>query len=144
MNIFGQIVGAIGTIATAVTLLIYIIKASHDYGVLKTKVDTMWQFQMRRAISEINDKEIGTTHSPIQFTETAYHALEAIRPQLMEFWTKWQHKDDDAASLLAIEREFGQSLLKLVCFPCKLTHGACLILALAVAKQTPVLEISIH
>lgn len=126
---------------TALSLLIYVIKASAEFGALKAKVDTMWAFQMRRAISEVSEKGLGTLNSPLKFDKIAYDSLAPIKDELIQFYKEYERDKDDAAVLLAIETKFGERLLRLVCIPCMLTHGACLILALAVAKQSQILNI---
>jgi hypothetical protein len=115
-------------------------------GPLQTKIDTMWDFQVRRAVSEV--VEIGiveTKDKPLKFTDDAREALKPIARELVTFYRELSHetKNDDAAVLLKIEERFGQSLLDLVCIPCNLTHGACLLLAYSVAKQTERLEIKL-
>lgn len=110
-------------------------------SVAAVKVDTMWAFQMRRAMSEVVEKGLGTMGSPLHFTQTAYDALAPIRQRLIDFYGNLPHNKCDAEILLDIEKNFGDELLDLVCLPCKLTHGACLMLAYAMAKQTTELEI---
>jgi hypothetical protein len=115
-------------------------------GPLQTKIDTMWDFQVRRAVSEV--VEIGiveTKDKPLKFTDDAREALKPIAKELVTFYRGLPHeiKNDDAAVLLKIEDSFGQRLLDLVCIPCNLTHGACLLLAYSVAKQTGRLEINL-
>lgn len=134
------IIGGV-SFGTTLSLIIYIIRASIQYGALKTKVDTMWAFQMRRAISEVTQSGIGTMNSPIRFTEDAIARLDPIRDELIELYQKDPDRDDDAKMLLDIEQKFGDVLLNIVCIPCGLSHGACLILAMSVAKQTDNLQI---
>lgn len=106
------------------------------------KVDTMWSFQIRRAMSEVVDKGLGDMNSPLHFNEMAYKSLEPIKSKLINFYSNLQPMKDSEV-LLAIESKFGDELLNLVCIPCGLSHGACLLLAYAVAKQTTDLEIKL-
>ena len=80
-------------------------------------------------------------NSPIRFTEDAIARLDPIRDELIELYQKDPDRDDDAKMLLDIEQKFGDVLLNIVCIPCGLSHGACLILAMSVAKQTDNLQI---
>jgi hypothetical protein len=136
---------AIGTLSagTALSLAVYTIKASMWMGSIQTKVDTMWAFQMRRAVSEVAASGLGTVNSPITFTQDAKTAMDPLKDELIAFNRGIETKSD-AEALLEIERVFGDRLLKLACLPCGLSHGACLLLALAVARQTELLSLSLH
>jgi hypothetical protein len=136
---------AIGALSagTALSLAVYTVKASMWMGSIQTKVDTMWAFQMRRAVSEIASSGVGTVNSPITFTQDARSAMNPLKDELIAF-NAGIEKKSDAEALLEIERVFGDRLLKLVCLPCGLSHGACLLLALAVARQTELLSLSLH
>jgi hypothetical protein len=110
---------------------------------IQVKIDTIWSFQMRRAMSEVVEAGVGTKNSPLQFTDEARAAMAPIADELELFYKHMpvDVKLDDSQALLEIERRFGERLLDMVCIPCKLSHGACLILAYAVAKGTDKLEL---
>lgn len=126
----------IASIISLIGLAVTAIKGAIELGAIKTKVDTMWAFQMRRAMSEVVERGIGTINSPIVFTEQAYLAMEPIKAELLAFWTVVVQPISDPDALLLIEATFGARLLHMVCVPCALSHGACLILALSIAKQS--------
>ena len=121
----------------------FIWKFSTDIAKLSVKVDVMWAFQMRRAVSESIEKGAATFNSPLTFSEDSKRRLEPIKASLIEFWANKGNKLCDGAVLLEIERLFGDDLLERVGVPCRLTHGACLLLALAVAKQSDSLELNL-
>lgn len=121
-----------------------IAKAAALLPAMNVKIDTMWNFQVRRAMSEVPERGIGSQNSPLAFTEDARRALDPIKDELIKFNETELKNKDDAEALLAIERQFGERLLDLVCKPCSLSHGACLLLACAVARQTDKLEIVLH
>ena len=134
------------SLGSLVTVLVFIARMAARFGALELKVDTMWAFQMRRAMSEVVEKGIGTINSPLIFSKEARGALEPIKAALIDFYDNKVTEDEklnDSLFLLAVERVFGKELLELVCVPCRLTHGACLLLAMAVAKQSDALEITI-
>jgi hypothetical protein len=124
------------SIGTLLALLFAVAKAAARFGALDTKVDTMWQFQMRRAMAEVVSTGMGTSNSPITFTPEALAHLEPLRPQLEDFWATLAPNTSDGEALLAIERHFGDELVRGVCIPCKMSHGACLLMALTIAKQS--------
>ena len=121
-----------------------IAKAAALLPAMNVKIDTMWNFQVRRAMSEVPDSGIGTRSSPLTFHADVRAALDPIKNELIAFNKDKLFELDDAAALLEIEREFGERLYELVCKPCSLSHGACLLLACAVARQTDKLEIVLH
>lgn len=103
---------------------------------LEVKVDTMWAFQMRRAFTEAMDQGIATVNSPLTFTVDVRERMRPIEKELRQFWIDTgSHMKNDAEVLLGIEAQFGARLIEMVCIPCRLTHGACLLLAYAVATD---------
>jgi hypothetical protein len=131
------------SLTTLAGLIGFIIKNSIKFGALELKVDTMWAFQMRRAMSEVVATGIGTMNSPLLFSDMARDALDPIKDDLINYYNHHLVSKGDADALLEIEREFGETLLTNVCIPCKLSHGACLLLALSVAKKIEKLEVHI-
>jgi hypothetical protein len=122
--------------ATLVALVGFLVKGSMRLGALEVKVETMWAFQMRRAVSETITTGLGQLNSPLHFTDAAIAALEPMRQQLLEFWKSVPPGTTDGEALLLIEARFGDEILKYVCIPCSLSNGACLLLALTIAKQS--------
>ena len=122
------------SVSTLVALFATAIAASRRFGALELKVNTMWDFQMRRAFSEVNMTGLAVRNSPLRFTPDAMSRLDPIKPALVAFWKALDHPIEDGDMLLEIERKFGAELISMVCVPCGLSHGACLLLALSVAK----------
>jgi len=116
-------------------------KIGQRLALIEDKVNTMWAFQMRRAMSEVVESGAGTKNSPLIFTEQAREAFGPFKKQLVEFYKTLPATMDDSEVLLEIERKFGDVLLDNVCIPFKLSHGACLLLAYAVARQTDTINI---
>lgn len=111
-------------------------------GGIEVKVDTMWAFQMRRTMSDVVQSGLGTVNSPFRFNDEVQHALAPMKPDLIAFWATLPLDITDAAALLKIEAEFGERILRLVGMPFALTHDACLLLALTVAKQSNTIELT--
>lgn len=123
--------------SSLVGLLFAVFTASRRFGELETKVNTMWAFQMRRAFSEVVTSGIATVNSPLRFTEEAIKALDPIREELKALWVSLPEsvRKSDVEVTLEIEKVFGERLLRMVCIPCGLSHGACLLLAMSIAKD---------
>jgi hypothetical protein len=114
-------------------IVVSIVKLSFKQGALELKVDTMWAFQMRRAVSEVVQTNVGTLNSPLKITADAKQRLTPIKKELETCWSTSWNKLHLCDVLMEIERLFGHRLLTLICVPCQMSHGACLIVALAVA-----------
>ena len=98
---------------------------------------------MRRAMSEVVTAGVGSKNSPLHFTDEARRLLAPIADELALFYQAMtaEVKLNDATVLLELEHRFGERLLDMVCIPCGLSHGACLLLAYSIAQQTNDLEI---
>lgn len=128
------------SIGTLCALVVFIVRHSMNYGALNLKVDTMWAFQMRRAQSEIVEGGHGTKNSPLSIMPEVQQRLEPIRTELETFGDA-HHALCDGDFLLKIEEIFGPRLLDIICIPCKMSHGACLLVAMSVAKKTQQLDL---
>ena len=107
---------------------------------LEVKVDTMWDFQMRRAFSEAVTTGVGTMNSPLKFDEQVRSTLDPLKAELQDFY-KIHETTQLMDFIIMLENNFGDRILKDVCIPLGLSHGACLLIALAVAKNTDTLEL---
>jgi hypothetical protein len=130
------------SMATVLGAIVMLVKGAMRLGALEIKVETMWAFQMRRAVSETITTGLGQMKSPLIFTAAARAALDPIRGELLDFWKRLPRGISDGEALLAIEARFGDVLLRNVCIPCALSHGACLLLALDIAKQSGELDLT--
>jgi hypothetical protein len=117
-------------------------KIGEELTAIRFKAETMWAFQMRRAVSEVVTTGVGKMESPIKFSEMAIRSMGPIKHDLIGLYAR-KRPTDDLLFLLDIEAEFGSRLLERVCIPYGLSHGACLLLALSIAKQVPELDFSI-
>jgi hypothetical protein len=111
---------------------------------MKVKVNTMWEFQMRRAISEVSSSGMGTINSPITMKPEVIACFGHIRDQLVELNCDPNFQAlGSVDQLLEIEQKFGGKIFEEICLPNRLSHGACLIAALMVAKQVDSLDIEV-
>lgn len=131
------------SILSLCSLLLFVVKASMRLGALELKVDTMWGFQMRRSMSEVVTSGMGSMNSPLIISDEVRARLDPIKGRLIEWYKAYPGRSSDASVLLGIEQEFGDDLLKEVCIPCGLSYGACLIIALMVAKENDDVNLSV-
>lgn len=136
MNLVDQISlpSVLTGIGMVVALLIAGSRLSMRIGVLEFKVATMWNFQMRRGFSEVVSSGIGSFGSPLHFKREVQQALDPLRADLLAFGkVHLTSSVPDEEALLLLEAEFGDQLLHSICVPFRLSHGACLLLALTAA-----------
>jgi hypothetical protein len=109
---------------------------THEVAIaqMNVKVETMWQFQFRRAISEGSQAGSLKVNSPVKPSEKLAAMFEPMRADLTKWYqTVAQESDFDAA--VKLEFAFGERIMKEVAIPNDLNHGVALIGALSVAKQ---------
>lgn len=101
---------------------------------IEVKVNTMWHFLMRRGEAEAVHKGWATMNSPIVVNQDAKELLAPMAEELRAFYEKNQ-KVTDFELALAIEKQFGERLAKEICIPNGFSLGACLVIAVSVAKD---------
>lgn len=105
------------------------------FGELRLKVDTMWEFQWKRAQSEAVMAGVAKVNSPVRVSDEAKQWMAPIIGPVREFYQKLGRRLTDAELALEIERRFGEQILREVCIPHGLAHGACLLIALQAARD---------
>jgi hypothetical protein len=111
-----------------------LVQLSIAFGQMRLKVDTMWEFQVRRAAVQAVNRGLAVMNSPLRPTEEAVKWFAGLDPKLQEADnTRWKALPEHDM-LLAIEREFGEEIMKEVCIPHNLWDASCLIIAACVAQ----------
>ncbi len=99
---------------------------------IKERVDTMWIFQMRRGLAELEKKALGYVSSPIHLTKAAIEAIAPMVPRLKEFYVSIGGPKMGIIELaVKIEQVFGGEMSSTVCKQIGINDGACLVLAIA-------------
>jgi hypothetical protein len=103
---------------------------------LEVKVEKIWSFLMRRAVSEALVQGVATRNSAIRLTDGAKRRMSDLIPPNKGFYGKLGHRNiTDAELALEIERRFGDRILNEVCIPHGLYMGACLLIAIQAVKE---------
>lgn len=110
---------------------------STKFARLSLQVETMWSFLVRRGQAEAVRTGIATLNSPIVMGEEAKTWIAHMAPELRELRIKLGPKITDDQLAFEIEKAYGERILKEVCIPHGLMLGACLQIAVAVAKEEP-------
>jgi hypothetical protein len=77
---------------------------------------------------------MATVNSPIVVTEEAKSWLDDIAVPLRQLYQKLGRHVSDIDVRIEIELRFGDEIVEKVCIPHGIDQGACLVIALAVAK----------
>lgn len=134
-SVIAIVAAVAATITSFVALGTVIYFAGVKVSKLEVKVETLWEFQIRRGMAEAVHKGVAEMNSPLTFNEEVQKYLEPLKDQLITFWDVKGKSLPPTEALLELEREFGDALLRDVCIPGGLSHGACLLLAYSVASQ---------
>lgn len=102
---------------------------------LEVKVDTLWDYALRRAISEAMQPHVVDHIQRMSIERSARSWIEPLRADLQDFYRTKGYKLGERELAMQVERLFGARLLDEIGIPHGLSVGACLRLALDVAKE---------
>lgn len=105
------------------------------FAKLELKVNTLWDFLMRRSLASGLDNDVLRMNSPVTATAQATTLLEPMSEELGEFYRTEGFKLDPRELFIAVEHKFGERLLKQICIPYNVHQGACVLAAIDVAKK---------
>ncbi len=130
-GVWVAIVGLVSAIAAGFTKIIYRI------GALELKINTVWDFLMRRGQVELVNMGWGTKHSPVKLTVTVFDSILPLISDIITFYAKLK-KDKpsitDRDIFIAIEQHFGEQLIERICIPMHVQLGACVIAVMESCK----------
>jgi len=105
------------------------------FAKLELKVDTMWEFQLRRGIVEGKLADILQQNSPIRLDHKLLAALEPMKEELQAFYTNGASKMSEIEEAVEIERRFGAQIVKQICLPLAVSHGVCVVAAMVYGRS---------
>lgn len=111
---------------------------------LETKVETMWEFMVKRGKIELLQRGLGEMNSPIKITAEALSWFAPMQDDLKRFYAEHLVGVNENEARLQIERKFSDRLVKEICLPHNLQAAACLIIALVVAKGEDKVEMGVE
>ncbi len=125
-----------GFIAIGLFLMGQLILALIWGSAITVKVDTLWNFLMRRGIVEATQKGLGVINSPFTLsTDTKEWLLNhPIVSDIKKFCGNNGKGISNVDLAVKIERKFGERIVKEICIPKNISDGACLVLALEAAR----------
>lgn len=131
----GEVASLIAVLGSLISIYGTFITNAKNLGKMELKVDTLWDFQMRRAATEAVRKGIATVNSPVIVTEEAKRWMAPLVEPIRAFYRKLGRNMTDRELYFEIERRFGEQIYQEVCIPHGLDQGACLLIALQAARD---------
>jgi len=131
----------IGALTGIISLLSVVYLGAVKLAKIEVKVDTMWEFQRRRGISEAVRGGWGDFNSPFVPSPKAVALLRPLAPDLRATYHEKRHEWTDIDLMVAIERRFGDRIVRDVCIPTGLHDAACLAIAVEIAKGAVPIEV---
>ena len=104
-------------------------------GRIELKVDTMWEFLMRRAKLEGLRSGLMEEHSALFLSNELKAAFAPLMEHLRAFYTSKGQRLSDLDLMLALERNFGEEIVEKICKPLNVTNGACLVGAVKLLRE---------
>src|SRR5881394_276394 len=121
-----------GVVVTVVSLLVTIgagfARIMYQMGQMQLKVNTVWDFLMRRGQVELVNSGWGTKQSPFKLTATIFESILPLISDIVHFYAEFKKNKPDAPErdlFIAIENKFGEVLVERICIPMKVQLGAC-------------------
>lgn len=113
------------------------VKIIYQLGQLELKINTVWDFLMRRGQVELVNKGWGTKRSPVKLALTIFESIVPLIDDIVKFYIQIK-KDKPAITdrdlFIAIEHNFGDRLVERICIPMNVQLGACVIAVLEACK----------
>jgi len=125
-----------GIIVGCISLLYTFTVVTNKISKMEVKVDTLWEFLLRRGRVEAIEKGIGEMHSPLEYTEEIkdWACKLELGKKIKEHCSSLKDKTKDSEMAYEIEKKFGEDIVLNVCIPKKISMGACLVLAVDLVK----------
>ncbi len=112
-----------------------------DVREISVKTDTLWDFQLRRGAVEAKRRGFGEQNSPLVLNKTARVLMRSMEADLRSYYATLDPSMHIRELSACIERVFGDRLVREICIPADIDQGACLLMAVAAATGSWVLDL---
>ncbi len=126
-----SILGSIWAVTAAFARL------SYRAGQIELKVETLWDFIVRRAKVEAVKMNWGTLSSPIHLNVRGLEVIQPFLDQFLPFYVDLLKRTPPATEqdmYVEFERKFGDFIMEKICIPYGVTEGACLVAIVSACK----------
>jgi hypothetical protein len=105
------------------------------FAAIERKLDVVWEYIYNRAKTEFLIKKMGTINSPIKVSDEVRSWYKPISRELKNTYNQVGANLTEKELFIHIHEKFGEWITKNICLPYGLENGACIIAAIAVAKE---------
>lgn len=123
-------------VVSIITIIIPFSVLVSKHSKIEVKVDTIWDFLMRRAIAAGLENNVLSMNSPVVATAKGEAMLEPVKEDLLKFYQEVGAKLNVRDLFMELERKFGDRFMKDVCIPHGISQGACLLAAIDIMRKT--------
>lgn len=134
----------VGTVLSIITMVGSVIGfiwlSASRIAKLEVKVDTIWDYLIKKAMTDALNSGMATQNSPIHITDeikarVTAHIGYKLYNSLRKLYKEHQQLSDNALAL-KIQQQFGEQIAKEMCIPNEdLSYETCLFIALEIAKS---------
>lgn len=97
---------------------------------IEVKVDTMWEFMIRRSKVELIRSGLGEMGSDVKLTESGFEAILPYLPTFLDFYRELSNGELAQNEMyMEFGRRFGDLIMAQIAVPLGLTIGQCVIAA---------------
>ena len=121
------IIGSIWAVAARFGRVIAVL--SYRFGQLETKVNTLWDFIVRRGKAAAVKKGWGEFSSPFRLNVQGLAVVQPFLDQFLPFYVDLLKREPPLTErdmYIEFERKFGDFILEKLCLPYGLSEGECL------------------
>lgn len=130
-----EVWGIVGIVGAIGALFIKLWNVAAKYAQLELKVNTLWDFLMRRSIASGVDNGVVTMNSPIKSTRSMDELLEPFAKDFAELYKNIGCHLNERDLFIEFEKSFGDRIMREICIPYKIHQGAAIFAAIDVAKK---------
>src|SRR5271166_3409193 len=104
---------------------------------IELKVETMWDFLFKRALSETVAKNLASINSPFRITSEGRKNFTGIENELKEFYliNKNLFDRNDKRMFIELQNKFGNRILNEIAIPNKMIYSDCMLIAMEISRE---------
>ena len=135
---------AIAAIGGIFSLIATIFWFGKRFAAVEFKVDTLWDFIMRRGLVAALNKGLVTMNSPITVPASSLQIYAGMIEDLQRWYVNVgkeierksaSEQDKERNMFAAVEHYFGDRIVKEICIPHRMDVGECVVTALAICRM---------
>ena len=123
------------SVGTLIAIAGFIWKFSTQIAAISVKIDTLWDFHMKRGQIEGLHMGAMTRNSPLSLTQVARDWFTSLEADVKTWYRKTDKRVSDRDLFVLLEKEFGQRITDEICIPHQITREVCLAGAVLICRE---------